>query len=581
MSNPLLGKDGFLLPRKKRLKLQKLLEEERDGLIALIEDKIATPADKSRFVVVDDQAEQARRINECEFDVARFAVEYFSDDVNVDNDENLLPEGVNYDTMSNFHKELCGLLSDITLGVKRSHVAWACPRGHAKTAYGSNIFPIHQAVYRHKRFMVIISETTDMAGAFITWGNTQMKRNEKLIEDFGTLMHVQPSRNKVDNRNEYVTQNGVKVMAVGAGKQIRGMRFGKLRPELMILDDLEGEEHVSTAEQMEKMEDWFQDQALPALSKDGLCLYLGTILAYNSLLDKVVRNRGDFESRKYKAVKEFPSNVELWEDWKRIYMSDSSNRAAEALEFYEAHEDDMLEGVELLWGEYWSYYDFIQKLINNGAKSFNQEYQNEPTDEERQVFKPNDLFYFDESDIDRIPYEDREYYAGVDFAMGKEKGDYSTIATILKNKQSGRAYVVDIYEGRLHTKEFMEKVIEFTLRYEYESIAVESQMAQEFFTDYLMEELIKRGYPSHSRVKKIKQRTRKALRIEALQPEMMNGNLRLNRKHTNLIEQFSMYPMAPHDDMIDAVEMAYRGAQQGVAGIIRTVNNSRGNMRRA
>ena len=74
MSNPLLGKDGFLLPRKKRLKLQKLLEEERDGLIALIEDKIATPADKSRFVVVDDQAEQARRINECEFDVARFAV---------------------------------------------------------------------------------------------------------------------------------------------------------------------------------------------------------------------------------------------------------------------------------------------------------------------------------------------------------------------------------------------------------------------------------------------------------------------------------------------------------------------------
>ena len=57
------------------------------------------------------------------------------------------------------------------------------------------------------------------------------------------------------------------------------------------------------------------------------------------------------------------------------------------------------------------------------------------------VFKPNDLFYFDESDIDRIPYEDRETCRR-DFAMGKEKGDYSTIATILKNKQSGRVYVV-------------------------------------------------------------------------------------------------------------------------------------------
>src|SRR5699024_2292401 len=105
MSNPLLGKDGFLLPRKKRLKLQKLLEEERVGLIALIEDNIATPADKSRFVVVDEQAEQARRINECEYEVTRFAVEYFSDDVNVDNKENLLPEGANYETMTNLHKE--------------------------------------------------------------------------------------------------------------------------------------------------------------------------------------------------------------------------------------------------------------------------------------------------------------------------------------------------------------------------------------------------------------------------------------------------------------------------------------------
>src|SRR5699024_6690943 len=119
-----------------------------------------------------------------------------------------------------------------------------------------------------------------------------------------------------------------------------------------------------------------------------------------------------------------------------IYMSDSSNRAAEALEFYESHEEEMLEGVELLWGEYWSYYDFIQKLINNGAKSFNQEYQNEPTDEERQVFKPNDLFYFDESDIDRVPYADREYYDGLVFASCKQAGVYSTIATILKNKQS-------------------------------------------------------------------------------------------------------------------------------------------------
>ena len=574
-TNLALGKNGFLLPRKKRLELQSLLEKERELLADLIKNGVATTKDKERFMTVFDQAEQLIRINESEFDVRRFAVEYFSDNLNPENDENLIPDGVTYDTVSEFHKELCGLLSDITAGEKDEHVAWACPREHAKTAYGSNIFPIHQAVYRHKRFMVIVSETSDMAGAFITWGNRQLKFNQKLIEDFGVLMSEKPSMNEVDNRDEYVTRNGVKIMARGAGKQIRGMRFGKLRPELLILDDLEGEEHISTSEQMDKIEKWFNEQALPAMAKNGMCLYLGTILCYDSLLDKVVRTRKDFESRRYKAVKSFPTNVGLWDEWKRIYLEDDKNSAKRAKEFYDRNEEEMLEGVELLWGEYWSYYHFVTKLINIGAKSFNQEYQNEPTDAERQIFKPEKFYYYDDQDIARIPYEDREYYAGVDFAMGKEKGDFSSIATIMKNKATGRAYIIDIYASRVHPKQFMEDITEYALRYQYEAIAVESQMAQEFFTDYLMEELTKRGYPSHSRVKKVKQRTRKALRIEALQPEILNGKIRFNKKHTDLIAEFEMYPMAKHDDMIDAVEMAYRSAQEGTTGTIRTVRIAR------
>ena len=577
MSSPnlALGENGFLLPRDERLEIQQLLQKERDIYVDLIAAGVATQRDKERFVTVDEQTEQLIRINESEFDVARMAVEYFSDDMNPDNDENLLPEGVNLETMSSFHKDLCGLLSGIASGEKRENVAWACPRQHAKTAYGSNIYPVHQAVYKHTKFIVIVSETSDMAGAFITWGNRQLKFNEKLRKDFGILMFEQPSRNDTDNRDEYVTQNGVKVMARGAGKQIRGMRFGKTRPELLILDDLEGEEHISTSDQMDKIEKWFNEQALPAMDKDGICLYLGTILCYDSLLDKVVRTRGDFESRRYKAVINFPDNKALWEEWKRIYLKDDKDSAKKAKEFYERNEEAMLEGVELLWGEYWTYYDFVTKLINIGAKSFNQEYQNEPTDEERQIFKPENMYYYLPYDIEQIPPESREYYAGVDFAMGKEKGDYSTIATILKNKDTGRAYVIDVYEGKLHPKEFMEVIIDHAMRYQYDGIAVESQMAQEFFTDYLMEGLSARGYPAHSRVRKVKQRTRKTLRIEALQPEIENGKIRFNQKHVDLINQFAMYPMAKHDDMIDALEMAYRAAQVGVSGIVRTVRVAR------
>lgn len=571
MINLALGKDGFLLPRKKRLEIQSLLEQERSLLVDLIASGEYTDWDRKRFITVDAQTEQLIRINESEFDVARFAVEYFSDDINPDNEDNLLPSGVNYDTMSDFHKELCGLLSDVSDTTEKTNVAWACPRQHAKTAYGSNIYPIHQVVYKHRQFIVIVSETTEMAGAFITWGNRQLKMNEKLIQDFGKTMHSKASQNDRDNQEAYITLNGVQVMARGAGKQIRGMRYGKLRPQLLILDDLEGQEHISTSDQMAKIEKWFNEEVLPAMDKKGVCLYLGTILCYDSLLDKVVRTRGDFTSRRYKAVVNFPTNENLWSEWRKIYTSDIANSPQLAKDFYKENEEAMLEGVELLWGDYWTYYEFAEILINVGAKSFNQEYQNEPTDEERQIFKPEKFFYFDADEIAMLSPTQIEYHAGVDFAMGKEKGDFSTIATIMKNKDTGRMYVVEVYEGRLHPKEFMERIIEYTMKYQYDSIAVESQMAQEFFTDYLMEGLSLKGYPASSRVKKIKQRTRKALRIEALQPEIENGKIRFNIKHTNVINQFSMYPMAKHDDIIDAIEMGYRSAQSHNVGIVRTV----------
>src|SRR5699024_11980204 len=136
-------------------------------------------------------------------------------------------------------------------------------------------------------------------------------------------------------------------------------------------------------------------------------------------------------------------------------------------------------------------------------------------------------------DIEQIPPESREYYAGVDFAMGKEKGDYSTIATILKNRDTGRAYVIDVYEGKLHPKEFMEVIIDHAMRYQYDGIEVESQMAQEFFTDYLREGFAAGGYPANTRLGKENREPGKACRIEELKPDMENGTYSFNEYNWN------------------------------------------------
>lgn len=570
--NVALGEDGFIRPREERLELQRMLDKERYLLYELIKSGNSTQGDRERFITVDKQYEQLERINESEFDVARFALEYFSDDGNPENDENLIPKGGNYDNMSEFHHEFCSMLSSVAKDEVDEHIAWACPRQHAKTAYGTNIYPVHQAVYRHRTFIIVVSETVTVAGTFIQWGNRQLKFNRKLIEDFGMLLFERPSSNEIDNKEEYVTQNGVKVMARGAGGQMRGMRYGSTRPQLMILDDLESEEDVRTKEQRAKILAWFNEEALPAIDKSkGKVIYVGTILSFDSLLDIVIREDKRFRSRRYKAVESYATNSDLWDEWKDIYLADDEDASKKARQFYEDNEDKMLEGTKLLWGEYWTYYDFMVLLTNMGVKSFTQEYQNEPTDEERQIFKVEQFFYYDEGQT--FSHEQFEFYAGIDFAMGKEKGDFSAMVTLAKNRTTGVCYVVDVFNKRLHPKEFIEVIIDRVRTYQYTLIAIEAQMAQEFFADTLGDRLQDLGYPAHTRLVPVKQRTRKELRIEAMSPDVHNGRIRYKKSQTELIGQYEKYPMVAYDDMVDATEMAYNIATDKNTGTIEVAGN--------
>src|SRR5699024_11349359 len=91
--------------------------------------------------------------------------------------------------------------------------------------------------YRHQRYIVLFSETTDVAGTFTSWGRFQLKLNEKLREDFGELLYVKPSKNELDNKYEFITTNNIKVESKGLGTQTRGLRHGNSRISLALLDE--------------------------------------------------------------------------------------------------------------------------------------------------------------------------------------------------------------------------------------------------------------------------------------------------------------------------------------------------------
>lgn len=265
-----------------------------------------------------------------------------------------------------------------------------------------------------------------------------------------------------------------------------------------------------------------------------------------------------------------PSRSDLWEQCRLIYTDrNNPDRAEDAKAFYIENKAEMDRDAVVLWPDVQPIWILMTWKWDNGSKAFNTEYQNTPLDEESQVFIPEQFTYWDDilapRDFDDYLYD---IFMGIDFAMGKTRGDYSAIVTVARRRDTGGFFVLDAWGERVHPDVFMSKIVDKVTEYQPTAIAAEAQAAQEFFVDKLKEALRRNGYPSHTRVKPVKQRQRKQLRIEALLPDIENGTIQFSNKHALLLEQFERYGSNSHDDLPDALEMAISIAKKGKPRVI-------------
>lgn len=521
-----------------------------------------------------DELIKLKRVHRAETDMLYFFYEYFSEARNPGNPDNLVPTtSVDMDDAPDFHRKLSSILDSVSNRNKTARIAWAASRGHAKSAYLSNGFPVHEIVYKKRRMILIISETNAGSIKFIKWVAGQLKYNQKLREDFGEVLYEQKTRNEKDSETAFITTTGIKMEATSLGTQIRGFRNGSQRPDLILLDDLESLDSNNTPELRQKAKDWLNQDLMPAGDPTKTAfIFMGTLVHFDSLLNYVLNERRDFIKNSFPAIIKPPKRTDLWTEFERIYKeyvpsdeeveemmqaesedSMSTPNARAAIQFYEEHKADMDDGAEVLWPGRFPIAALMIEKVNIGTKAFNTEFMNNPIDEDSQIFKPESFSYWTDF---RLSHKEFSIYMGIDFAMGKEKGDFSAIVTIAKHKKTGKIHVIDAYGERLHPDKFLKVIVEKVMEYQPDRIAAESQNAQEWFVDAIKRELALKGYPSTTRVSKINQRSRKALRIEALMPQIEKGEIEFHRSQTLLLEQFERYGSNWHDDLPDALEMA-------------------------
>lgn len=122
-------------------------------------------------------------------------------------------------------------------------------------------------------------------------------------------------------QKEIITKNGIQILALGAGQQMRGRRNKQHRPSLIILDDIEKDDSVQNPRSYYKLRDWLEKSILKAGTSETKIIFLGTIHHYESLLAKYTSQEEHFGWKKkiYRSVINWADNIGLWERWRNIY----------------------------------------------------------------------------------------------------------------------------------------------------------------------------------------------------------------------------------------------------------------------
>lgn len=505
-----------------------------------------------------EDSEREYRVTRSEIDVLYFAYEYFSEDRNEGDESNAIPSGVTIFDAPRIHKELCLILHEVANVNRTKRIVQSMPRGHAKSLFLSNIFPIHQIVFRKRRFILIVSETESMSQKFIEFIASALKHNEKLRADFGKYLSPNTKENLKDNVVAFETFNGVFVQSASIGKQLRGARYKQYRPDLVICDDLESAKNTNTAELREKNLAFFNKTLIPIGTPENTAfLYMGTCVHRRGLLQTII-DRADFKAKNYSAiVKEPDETAELWNEFENIYSEvDNVNRLEDALAFYEMNKDEMDADVETLWNSRFPYHKLMMEKHNIGNKAFGSEFLNKPVDDEDAIFKESMFVYFDDKDLFDVSGRrmNLEVYGFWDLAVGKnQKSDYNAIITIGKDRRTGIIYVLDAWGKKCPMHEAMEVALQKIGEFQPHTFGVESVSSQYEMYRQLQQKVTQRGF-YHSRIKPINPRGKKETRIGQLEPIFENGAIRLKKHQRLLLQQLIEFQNgAEHDDMPDAL----------------------------
>lgn len=187
-----------------------------------------------------------------------------------------LPDYIKH-PFAEFHKEMIHILQEL-----EDNVVISAFRGSGKSTIVSLAFLIWSMIgNKKKRFIVICSNTNRQAEILMFNVKNLLESHSLLKADLGPFSELSEEWNV----NSLVfKQYDTKIMTISVNESIRGIRYKHVRPDLIILDDVETLETVRTEENREKLINWFERDIVPLGDDRTSIIVVGTIMTQGSLI---------------------------------------------------------------------------------------------------------------------------------------------------------------------------------------------------------------------------------------------------------------------------------------------------------
>lgn len=406
----------------------------------------------------------------------------------------------------------------LDLALQNGFVGIAAPRGFAKSTVFNLKYVAWNIANEKRHFIVIISDTYTQAVDHVEGLQDALETSDNFKWLYGRM------KTNRWGRDDFVTANGVRVVAKGSGMKVRGMRFKQYRPELIIGDDLENDELVASAERRKKMKNWLLRSVMPALTAGGKMIIIGTILHHDSLLNNIIKKREEFASwntKLFKAIQTVDGEQQsIWPE----HLSLKILRRMRDDPTFKANEELGHPGYK-------------------GSIVFAQEYQNEPFSDEDAVIQ--------EAWIQWVPdmpprHELVRKAITVDPAISKkETADFTAKVAAALGKDK-RIYIYRLGNDRFSFGEGLADVKKWNRQEQPSVVGIETVAFQKAFVDSLP------GLP----IVEITRDADKVRRTIAVSRYFESGQVVIVegiRHAATLKEQLLEFPFGSHDDLVDAV----------------------------